>query len=210
VTPYAGADGNGDGVVNQADFEVWRGNFGKTLPGPGAGASALMAGENSSPSGAGLSAENVTVSGQSSSASTTPSYGILSLNQQPTQVTTAPTQVAAVGATESTPSTSGTTSPGTGTSVSSSSLLASFVANVSVSTDSASTSSSVVRSSTVDTASTNSDLLLLDQTWSDMGTSSFDHDDESLYDDPANDLVCTNDLALAAVLKEDDEWWNAI
>jgi hypothetical protein len=37
ITPFSGADGNGDGNVTQADYNVWRSNFGKTLPAPIAG-----------------------------------------------------------------------------------------------------------------------------------------------------------------------------
>lgn len=33
VSPYTGADGNGDGVINQFDHAVWRENFGATLMG---------------------------------------------------------------------------------------------------------------------------------------------------------------------------------
>jgi hypothetical protein len=31
VTPWSGADGNGDGVVEEADYELWRANFGRTV-----------------------------------------------------------------------------------------------------------------------------------------------------------------------------------
>ena len=37
LTPYSGADGDGNGVVNQFDFDVWRSHFGQTLPPPPAG-----------------------------------------------------------------------------------------------------------------------------------------------------------------------------
>ena len=47
VTPFSGADGNGDGVVNDADYDVWRSHFGQSLPSPGAG-SMLAAGSGSS------------------------------------------------------------------------------------------------------------------------------------------------------------------
>jgi hypothetical protein len=39
VTAWAGADGTGDGMVTQEDFEVWQRNFGKTIPSFGAGSS---------------------------------------------------------------------------------------------------------------------------------------------------------------------------
>lgn len=31
VPQYSGADGNGDGLVDDADYDVWRANFGNTL-----------------------------------------------------------------------------------------------------------------------------------------------------------------------------------
>jgi hypothetical protein len=34
VTPFSGADGNGNGLVDEADYEVWRSQFGQTLPPP--------------------------------------------------------------------------------------------------------------------------------------------------------------------------------
>src|SRR2546423_14435344 len=48
VAAYTGADGNGDGVVNQADFDVWASHFGQTLSGAGSGAAALTAGDSNS------------------------------------------------------------------------------------------------------------------------------------------------------------------
>jgi hypothetical protein len=38
VAPYFGADGSGDGIVNDADLVVWRANFGNTFNGSGAAA----------------------------------------------------------------------------------------------------------------------------------------------------------------------------
>ena len=38
VTKFSGADGNGNGAVDEADHGVWSANFGKTLPVPGGGA----------------------------------------------------------------------------------------------------------------------------------------------------------------------------
>lgn len=31
VQPFSGADGNGDGIVNQADFQLWRSNYGSAI-----------------------------------------------------------------------------------------------------------------------------------------------------------------------------------
>jgi hypothetical protein len=41
VTPFSGADGDGDGLIDQDDYTIWRSNFGRALPGAGGGASAL-------------------------------------------------------------------------------------------------------------------------------------------------------------------------
>jgi hypothetical protein len=32
VPPFSGADGDGNGVVDQADYDIWRANFGRTAP----------------------------------------------------------------------------------------------------------------------------------------------------------------------------------
>ena len=32
VPPFSGADGNGDGMINQNDYDVWKANFGRTQP----------------------------------------------------------------------------------------------------------------------------------------------------------------------------------
>ena len=37
VTPYSGADGDGDGTIDQDDYGVWRDHFGQTIPPPGTG-----------------------------------------------------------------------------------------------------------------------------------------------------------------------------
>src|SRR4029079_9864486 len=47
VTPYAGADGNGDGVVNQAEYDICRANCGHTAPGAGAGSGLADSGTSS-------------------------------------------------------------------------------------------------------------------------------------------------------------------
>jgi len=36
VPPFSGADGSGNGAIDQADWAVWKANFGKTAPGGGA------------------------------------------------------------------------------------------------------------------------------------------------------------------------------
>ena len=37
VPAFSGADGDGDGAIDQDDYGLWRANFGNTLPPPGAG-----------------------------------------------------------------------------------------------------------------------------------------------------------------------------
>ncbi len=41
VAAYSGADGNGDGVVDANDYAVWRSHFGNSAPGAGSGALAI-------------------------------------------------------------------------------------------------------------------------------------------------------------------------
>jgi hypothetical protein len=45
VTPFSGADGNGNGVIDDGDYQVWRDNYGNTLP-PGAGAGSAVGSAN--------------------------------------------------------------------------------------------------------------------------------------------------------------------
>lgn len=219
VTPYDGSDGNGDGVVNQADYDVWRAHFGQTLPGAGAGAGgvALTVGENSNQnsaaSGVSLSADSLAALQHSSS----PSYYVeasahaagstntsvaIPYSRNPLASAALPEQTSG--------GTSGTAAGAAfGSSVGSTTAFAPFVMDTS-SASSFGSSTSVVRTSTASRDSSNSDLLLLDQTWADIVSNPFDDDDDSLYYDESHELMCTNDLALAAVLKEDDEQWNAI
>ena len=48
VTPYAGADGNGNGQIGPEDYNVWRSNFGQSLP-PSGGAGAALPSIESAP-----------------------------------------------------------------------------------------------------------------------------------------------------------------
>jgi hypothetical protein len=40
LTPYDGADGNGDGEIDRDDYLVWKARYGETLPSPAAGTAA--------------------------------------------------------------------------------------------------------------------------------------------------------------------------
>jgi len=73
-----------------------------------------------------------------------------------------------------------------------------------------SVSVSVGGSSSVSTASLDNGLLLLDQAWADHDTTLADHDDETLFRDDVHESDNANDLALAAVLSDDHDVWNAI
>ena len=203
VAPFSGADGNGDGVVNQTDFDIWKANFGNTIaPGAGAGAGMALA-AGGSQSGSTLSAADLAMMAE---------YEALmnragSTTGSPTYVTPAsslsnsPAQSADVSDAGSSSGSSTTTSV-------SSPVFLGFATTVSPSASGA--SSTVLTTSTGSNGTSDSDLLLLDQTWADLDTSSYGADDDSLFDDESSESICTNDLALAAVLKDEDEWWNAI
>ena len=45
VTPFSGADGDGDGDITSNDYDVWTTNFGDLLPPPGAGSGAVEVGQ---------------------------------------------------------------------------------------------------------------------------------------------------------------------
>jgi hypothetical protein len=50
VAAYSGADGDGDGTIDQDDYDVWKAHFGETVP-PGAGSGAQsVAAEDPHPS----------------------------------------------------------------------------------------------------------------------------------------------------------------
>jgi hypothetical protein len=221
VTPYAGADGNGAGVVNQADYDVWQTNFGHTLPAPGAGAgAALTADVTSSPSssapGAGLSVDELAALEQATSVSSTPSYstsmGSSTNSSSAAGTAISPAQIAADLAalsdqsSQTAAATSTSAAVASGSSMSSELVFAPYTGSAS-SVGSASTI--ILGPSLASGSSSSSDLLLLDQTWANIGDSTFDHADDSLYHDSQH-TVSANDLALAAVLTEDDEQWNTI
>jgi endonuclease I len=57
VAAYSGADGNGDGLVDNEDFDLWKANFGEVAPGTGTGSAAAVP----EPAGALLAAIAATV-----------------------------------------------------------------------------------------------------------------------------------------------------
>jgi hypothetical protein len=212
VVPYASADGNGDGLINQADYDIWRTNFGRTLPGAGAGSVLALDGGSSSQSStapaAGLYAGSAATQGSSSN----PVYSVLSLHSSSGSTSSAPVLSPSEGAALVADSGSSTTqtivAPGSG--LASSPAYSLYVADISTASSASSMSASEAGTSAASSDSSDSQLLLLDQTWGDIGTSSFDHTDDSLYHDESHEVVSTNDLALAAVLKEDDDQWNTL
>ena len=63
--------------------------------------------------------------------------------------------------------------------------------------------------STVSTQSSNADLLLLDLAWADAGDADYDVAEDSFLD-AGDEELHVGDLALAAVLKDESNWWDAI
>ncbi len=49
VTPYSGADGNGDRTIGPEDYDVWKSHFGESLPMGGGGGLAVDGGDESNP-----------------------------------------------------------------------------------------------------------------------------------------------------------------
>ncbi len=200
-------------LVNQADFGVWRGNFGEMLPPPGAGAilafsSDTASADLSSESAAALAADYGALAGLASGASSNPSYVALGPSAP------VPTSQPIVDATTDQPTdtvrSNTTPTVSSGSSLTSVSQFAAFVTDSGPSAIATSPVAGVDQTSTANTAVSNSDLLLLDQTWADLDHDSYDHADESLYNDQTPKTDSTNDLALAAVLSEDDNQWNSI
>jgi hypothetical protein len=204
VAPFAGADGNGDGIVNDADFDVWRANFGRTLPAPGAGAGAgagaLLAGEDGSSGDAygGVAAASAAGAGQfttglegaSGSSDSTRSGGGTS--------TSFPS---VVGAASNSSSTIGTSVVG-----SQAFDFAPAVGGTTVVSSIVSFQDATVTAS----ESSGSNLLLLDLAWAGIEDISYDAGDDSLVDAESHEETQVSDLALAAVLNEESDWWDAI
>ena len=58
--------------------------------------------------------------------------------------------------------------------------------------------------------SSNSNLLLLELAWADNDDASYDVADDSLYDGAHHEDTHISDLALAAVMTEESNWWDTI
>lgn len=172
VVPFAGADGNGDGVINAPDYDVWAAHFGQTLPPPAAGALALGSGGGSS-SGDGAAA---TSAGSSA--------------------------VAAGSVVESAPSDSVAVTV-------SGQAFAAFASDAGQGPTSQA-NAGLGQSSVANSASSNSNLLLLDLAWAGIDDTAYDVADDSLYDGSDHDDTHVSDLALAAVMTEESDWWDAI
>jgi len=212
VAPFTGADGNGDGVANDADYDVWRNHLGQTIPGPGAGAILAVPSTPSNSNSGSTSVGSALSYGYSTDASTSssaPQFSVLSYGHTTnTQVTPSTTDATSSGAPSGT--TTGTSAT-SGVSISASPSFAVFV-GASQTGSALSTDSNLVQSPASKTESTDSNLLLLDQAWGDMSSGSFksfDHADDSLYTDGTSH-ESLNDLALAAVMSDDEDPWNSI
>ena len=70
-------------------------------------------------------------------------------------------------------------------------------------------SMATLTASTVSTQSSNADLLLLDLAWADAGDADYDVAEDSFLD-AGDEELHVRDLALAAVLKDESNWWDAI
>ena len=189
VTPFTGADGNGDGIVNNADYDIWRAHFGESIPAPGAGAGAGTLVEGGGSSGAAAALVD-----DSSAFPTAPTGSVShqTLGGVPSAgspVVTAPTESVST--------------------VVSSPAFAAFVFE-----DSSSSSfqfgASASQSTTVAASSASSNLLLLDLAWADVGDSAHDDTVHSLLDGGHYEDAHISDLALAAVISEESNWWDSI
>jgi subtilisin family serine protease len=185
VAPFTAADGNGDGTVDDFDYAVWRSQFGKTLPPPGAGAGAgagaLLAGDGESSTGTMGAVDAASSSG---------------------------------GATRSVGGASAGSSSVAGGPSSDSSSLGTSVGNQAFAFAPAAAGTTIVSSSSstsaANSAPTGSNLLLLDLAWSGVDDVTYGDVDESLLDSEQHKETHVSDLALAAVLNEESDWWDAI
>jgi hypothetical protein len=190
--------------VNQADYDVWRSQFGQTFPAPGAGAGALVAGSGSSSSSgsssglaAALAADSTSLVGGSGGAANEQSYGVRGLGGN---VPLTPTPVGSV--VESSPSSSA--------NVSLASKSFAFFATGADETSSFQADAGLGQKTVTTAASSNANLLLLDLAWAGIDDVSYDAADDSLFDGSHDDDTHISDLALAAVMTEESDWWDAI
>jgi hypothetical protein len=201
VTPFSGADFNGDGVITDADKAIINAHFGDMLPAPAAGAIMSVASDTSSntssASASSLESEYSALLDGSRGAASGQSFGFYSLPAAIPPTKPADTIV------------SSTTTVSSSASVDDRPLVAAFSMDASQPVSAASTDTTFVQT-TASPASSDSNLLLLDQAWANVDGTSYDHADESLYSDQSHECDSANDLALAAVLTEDENWWNAI
>lgn len=190
VAPFTGADGNGDGTVNQADYNVWRANYGLVLPGPGAGALVAEVGSGSGNSSGGLAA--ALAADSSSLGGGGSAGGVISLMGPSLPAPVVDTQV--------------NTQVDTGVSPPTQNF-----AFIATNADVATVSRSALNASerTVSASSPNSNLLLLDLAWAGVDSSSFDFSEDALCDTQQEETN-VSDLALAAVMSDDSDWWDAI
>jgi subtilase family protein/SdrD B-like protein/GEVED domain-containing protein/proprotein convertase P-domain-containing protein len=205
ITPYSGADGDGDGDVDQDDFIVWQKNFGKMLPPPGAGA--IVAGTSNSSSSNPASAGSSLAAGQSMSVE----GSNLVAGGQSTGVLPPAASVPPSKLPEETVSMPVIAASGSSFSLAPQLVIFSTDTGNTMGGGLVSTSTSIVQRASANSESSDSNLLLLDDAWAGLNGNTYDDSaDESLYDGESHETVCTNDLALAAVLKEDDDWWSSL
>ncbi len=203
VTPFSGADGNGDGVVGPADFEIWRAHFGETAA-TGAGAALVADGANAnsgSLAGAAAFASNETVFGAAvglSSSVPAAAYGLRAYQPSATtnSIVVSPA-VAAVVASDS---------------ISAASLaFDAFVLDDGASSSSSSVSTGTpVLASTANQSTANANLLLVDLAIGDMNDATWNSADMSIQEDSHSEVENASDLALAAVMSDDNNWWNGV
>ena len=201
VAPFTGADGNGDGLVDQSDYAVWRAHFGEAIPAPGAGAGAgaLMAGEGGS---------STQTFGSTAAAAAAGSNFFSSAGGASSDSGGVSTRSGGGASSGATPAVGGSvSSAGVGSSVGAQTV--EFVPAASGTTF-VSSSFSAGETSVSSTASSGSNLLLLDLALGGVDDVVYSDVDDSLLDTEQHEETHVSDLALAAVLSEEANWWDAI
>ncbi len=200
VTPFSGADGNGDGVVGQADFDIWQAHFGDTAS---SGSGNALAAGNSADSGslvgaAALVADNgsfgAIVGSSTLSYATTYGPSARSLSGSTSSILISPAVAAVIIA----------DSPSVASLAFEAFVLDDDASNASPSvTERMPTSLNAANQSVADT-----NLLLVDLAIDDMDGSSWDVAEMSIPDGSHHESEDVSDLALAAVMSDDNNWWN--
>lgn len=224
VSPGSGADGNGDGVVDSADYGIWRDHMGEGTPpgaGGGAGAGSSAPAASSTPSAAVYPVQALNRGPTPEAAAYLESIGAVPITVRvglngtqtlyyfPWETTIGTPDAANPSTTGTAPQPVSIPTPAAGTPVAETPSVALRSFSYSTHVDSRIPAHVAYRlSRPLTTASGAANLHVLDRALAEIAPVSGEQDDDddtfSLFPDEKNESVC--DLALVAVMDEEESW----